>query len=144
MVGQERSVVPLPAEQTFAIGAFTASLTVIVVFGVHQRNDQPGGRRPVRPVWPQTRPYLHVLKRYGASLKEALGKQQQVNVRRVGLRGEVLDVADSAVHVAEDLPGLARTDPHHATQYSRVIDHLESRSAVLICRTGRGGHPGRS
>jgi MFS family permease len=33
MVGQERTVVPLLAEQTFAIGAFTASLTFIVVFG---------------------------------------------------------------------------------------------------------------
>ncbi|MEH1127206.1 MFS transporter [Micromonospora sp. CPCC 206061] len=33
MVGQERIVVPLLAEQAFAIGAFTASLTFIVVFG---------------------------------------------------------------------------------------------------------------
>jgi len=33
MVGQERIVVPLLAEQTFAIGALTASLTFIVVFG---------------------------------------------------------------------------------------------------------------
>ncbi|MCW6006572.1 MFS transporter [Micromonospora sp. CPCC 205371] len=33
MVGQERIVVPLLAEQVFAIGAFTASLTFIVVFG---------------------------------------------------------------------------------------------------------------
>jgi MFS family permease len=33
MVGQERTVVPLLAEQTFAVGAFTASLTFIVVFG---------------------------------------------------------------------------------------------------------------
>jgi len=34
MVGQERTVVPLLAGQTFAIGAFTASLTFIVVFGL--------------------------------------------------------------------------------------------------------------
>jgi MFS family permease len=33
MVGQERTVVPLLAERTFAVGAFTASLTFIVVFG---------------------------------------------------------------------------------------------------------------
>ncbi|SCG39867.1 MFS transporter [Micromonospora coxensis] len=33
MVGQERTVVPLLAEQVFAVGAFTASLTFIVVFG---------------------------------------------------------------------------------------------------------------
>jgi MFS family permease len=33
MVGQERTVVPLLAEQIFAVGAFTASLTFIVVFG---------------------------------------------------------------------------------------------------------------
>lgn len=33
MVGQERTVVPLLAEQVFAIGAFTASLTFIVVYG---------------------------------------------------------------------------------------------------------------
>jgi MFS family permease len=33
MVGQERIVVPLLAEQVFAVGAFTASLTFIVVFG---------------------------------------------------------------------------------------------------------------
>jgi MFS family permease len=33
MVGQERIVVPLLADQVFAVGAFTASLTFIVVFG---------------------------------------------------------------------------------------------------------------
>jgi MFS family permease len=33
MVGQERTVVPLLAERVFALGAFTASLTFIVVFG---------------------------------------------------------------------------------------------------------------
>jgi len=34
MIGQERTVLPLLAEQVFAIGAFTASLTFIVAFGV--------------------------------------------------------------------------------------------------------------
>jgi MFS family permease len=34
MVGQERTVVPLLAEQVFAVGAFTAALTFIVVFGL--------------------------------------------------------------------------------------------------------------
>jgi len=34
MVGQERTVLPLLADQVFAIGAFTASLTFIVAFGV--------------------------------------------------------------------------------------------------------------
>jgi MFS family permease len=34
MVGQERTVLPLLAEQVFAIGAFTASLTFIVAFGI--------------------------------------------------------------------------------------------------------------
>ncbi|MGH9164450.1 MAG: MFS transporter [Acidimicrobiales bacterium] len=33
MVGQERTVLPLLAKQTFAVGAFTASATFIVVFG---------------------------------------------------------------------------------------------------------------
>jgi MFS family permease len=34
MIGQERTVLPLLADQVFAIGAFTASLTFIVAFGV--------------------------------------------------------------------------------------------------------------
>jgi MFS family permease len=34
MVGQERTVLPLLADQVFAIGAFTASLTFIVAFGI--------------------------------------------------------------------------------------------------------------
>jgi MFS family permease len=34
MIGQERTVVPLLADQVFAIGAFTASLTFIVAFGI--------------------------------------------------------------------------------------------------------------
>ena len=34
MVGQERTVLPLLAEQTFAITAFTASATFIVAFGL--------------------------------------------------------------------------------------------------------------
>src|SRR5262249_34446739 len=34
MVGQERTVLPLLAEQVFAVGAFTASLAFIVAFGV--------------------------------------------------------------------------------------------------------------
>ncbi len=34
MVGQERTVLPLLAEQVFALGAFTATLTYIVAFGI--------------------------------------------------------------------------------------------------------------
>ncbi|GAA4722489.1 MFS transporter [Phytohabitans rumicis] len=34
MIGQERTVLPLLADQVFGIGAFTASLTFIVAFGV--------------------------------------------------------------------------------------------------------------
>src|SRR6266545_2817371 len=34
MIGQERTVLPLLADQVFAIGAFTASLTFIVAFGI--------------------------------------------------------------------------------------------------------------
>jgi MFS family permease len=34
MVGQERTVLPLLADQVFAVGAFTASLTFIVAFGI--------------------------------------------------------------------------------------------------------------
>jgi MFS family permease len=34
MIGQERTVLPLLAHQVFAIGAFTASLTFIVAFGI--------------------------------------------------------------------------------------------------------------
>jgi MFS family permease len=34
MVGQERTVLPLLADQVFAVGAFTAALTFIVAFGV--------------------------------------------------------------------------------------------------------------
>jgi MFS family permease len=34
MIGQERTVLPLLADQVYAIGAFTASLTFIVAFGV--------------------------------------------------------------------------------------------------------------
>ncbi|NUT32076.1 MAG: MFS transporter [Hamadaea sp.] len=34
MIGQERTVLPLLADQVFAIGAFTASLTFIVAFGL--------------------------------------------------------------------------------------------------------------
>jgi hypothetical protein len=61
-----------------------------------------------------------MLRCYEVSLKEALGKQQKVNLRRVGLRGEVLDVADGPVHLAQDLPRLARPDPHHATLYGHL------------------------
>jgi len=34
MIGQERTVLPLLAEQVFALGAFTAALTYIVAFGL--------------------------------------------------------------------------------------------------------------
>jgi MFS family permease len=34
MIGQERTVLPLLAEQVFALGAFTATLTYIVAFGI--------------------------------------------------------------------------------------------------------------
>jgi MFS family permease len=34
MIGQERTVLPLPAKQVFALSAFTASLTFIVAFGI--------------------------------------------------------------------------------------------------------------
>jgi MFS family permease len=34
MIGQERTILPLLADQVFAIGAFTASLTFIVAFGI--------------------------------------------------------------------------------------------------------------
>jgi MFS family permease len=34
MVGQERTVLPLLADQVYAVGAFTASLTFIVAFGI--------------------------------------------------------------------------------------------------------------
>src|SRR5215216_5237203 len=34
MIGQERTVLPLLADQVFAIGAFTASLMFIVAFGL--------------------------------------------------------------------------------------------------------------
>jgi MFS family permease len=34
MIGQERTVLPLLAEQVFVVGAFTASLTFIVAFGI--------------------------------------------------------------------------------------------------------------
>ena len=34
MIGQERTVLPLLADQVFAVGAFTASLTFIVAFGI--------------------------------------------------------------------------------------------------------------
>ena len=34
MIGQERTVLPLLAEQVFALGAFTAALTYIVAFGI--------------------------------------------------------------------------------------------------------------
>ena len=34
MIGQERTVLPLLANQVFAVGAFTASLTFIVAFGI--------------------------------------------------------------------------------------------------------------
>jgi hypothetical protein len=48
------------------------------------------------------------------ALQEALGKQQQLNVCPVRLPSEVVDDADRRVHVTEDLPRLARTDPHPA------------------------------
>src|ERR1700716_815933 len=34
MIGQERTVLPLLAQRTFGLGAFTAALTFIVAFGV--------------------------------------------------------------------------------------------------------------
>jgi hypothetical protein len=55
MVGQERTILPLLAEQVYAIGAFTASLTFIVAFGITKALTNLAAGSPVRPVRPQTR-----------------------------------------------------------------------------------------
>ena len=53
MVGQERTVLPLLADQEFHLDAYTAALTFILAFGVAKAAHQLPRRHPVRPVRPQ-------------------------------------------------------------------------------------------
>ncbi|GAB3186760.1 hypothetical protein GCM10027259_51720 [Micromonospora palomenae] len=55
-----------------------------------------------------------MLTRDQIALQEALREQQQFNPRRVSPVREVLDDRHCRVHLTEDLPGLAGTDPHRA------------------------------
>ena len=54
MIGQERTVLPLLAEDEFGLTKFTAALTFIAAFGIVKAGDQLLRRHPVGPLRPQT------------------------------------------------------------------------------------------
>jgi hypothetical protein len=66
----------------------------------------------------------HVLLGDQITRQEAFGEQQQINIRGVRRPGEVQDGTCRRVHVAEDLPRRARTDPHHANLRPTPAGHV--------------------
>ena len=55
MVGQERTVLPLLAENEFGLTAYTVALTFVVAFGVTKAITNYVGRDVVGPLRPQAR-----------------------------------------------------------------------------------------
>jgi hypothetical protein len=49
------------------------------------------------------------------ALQETLREQQKINIVGVGLHRDAADHVQGRIDVAEDLTGLARTDPHRPT-----------------------------
>ena len=82
MIGQERTVLPLLADQVFAVGAFTASLTFIVAFGITKALTNLAAGSPVRPLRPQTRPRRRLADRPAGAAAADLGTLLGLDHRR--------------------------------------------------------------
>ena len=82
MLGQERIVLPLLADQTFHLAAYTSALTFILAFGVVKADHQLLRRHLVRPLRPQTGAGGRVADRAASPVNADLGAELGLGHRR--------------------------------------------------------------